>query len=99
MGARWSWESASQGDGSMEFIAVDPDRRVDYALVMPAFNMRSIGSLSLVPDGGGTRVTWSIEGDVGPNPLKHYLAAAMDRMVGPDFREGLANLKAVAEKP
>jgi uncharacterized protein YndB with AHSA1/START domain len=98
MGARWSWESASQGDGSMEFIAIDPDRRIDYALVMPAFNMRSIGSLRLAPEGAGTRVTWSMEGDVGPNPLKHYLAAAMDRMVGPDFQEGLANLKAVAEK-
>jgi len=36
---------------------------------------------------------------VGGNPLKHYLAMMMDRMVGPDFEAGLANLKALAEKP
>jgi uncharacterized protein YndB with AHSA1/START domain len=99
MGARWTWESKSEGNGTMEFTRVEPNRRVEYALFFPDFNMRSTGELRLEPANGTTRVTWTNEGDVGGNPLKHYLAAAMDRMVGPDFQQGLANLKALAEKP
>lgn len=99
MGARWSWVSKSEGTGSMEFTRVEPDRSIEYALTFADFNMRSTGALRLEPAGNATRVTWSNTGDVGANPLKHYLAAAMDRMVGPDFEAGLANLKALAEKP
>jgi len=61
--------------------------------------MKSEGDLLLAPAGSGTRVTWTNRGDVGRNPLKRYLAMAMDRMVGPDFEAGLANLKRVAERP
>ena len=99
MGAKWSWVSKSEGSGSMEFTHVEPDRAVEYALVFADFNMRSSGALRLQPVGSATRVTWRNSGDVGGNPLKHYLAMMMDRMVGPDFEAGLANLKAIAEKP
>jgi uncharacterized protein YndB with AHSA1/START domain len=99
MGAKWEWVSKSEGSGSMEFTRVEPDRVVEYALWFPEFNMRSTGALTLEPSGNATRVTWSNTGDVGGNPVKHYLAVMMDRMVGPDFEGGLANLKALAEKP
>ena len=97
MGAKWAWVSKSEGTGSMEFTRVEPDRSVEYLLVFPDFNMKSTGALRLEPAGNATRVTWSSTGDVGANPLKHYLAIMMDRMVGPDFEAGLANLKALAE--
>jgi uncharacterized protein YndB with AHSA1/START domain len=99
MGAKWAWASKSEGSGSMEFTRVEPDRAVEYALNFADFNMKSTGALRLEPNGNATRVTWSSTGDVGANPLKHYLAAMMDRMVGPDFEAGLANLKTLAEKP
>jgi uncharacterized protein YndB with AHSA1/START domain len=99
MGAKWSWVSKSEGTGAMEFTRVEPDRTVEYSLSFPDYNMRSTGALRLEPSGNATRVTWSNTGDVGGNPIKHYLALMMDRMVGPDFEGGLANLKALAEKP
>ena len=99
MGARWEWVSKSEGSGSMEFTRVEPDKAVEYALFMPDYNMRSQGALRLEPEGQATRITWTNGGDLGGNPLKHYLALTMDRMVGPDFEAGLANLKALAEKP
>ena len=99
MGAKWSWVSKSEGAGNMEFTRVEPDKAVEYSLVFADFNMRSTGALRLEPAGDATRVTWTNTGDVGGNPLKHYLAMMMDRMVGPDFEAGLANLKALAEKP
>jgi len=97
-GAKWSWESRSEGRGSMEFTHVVPNQRVDYNLAFPDFNMVARGAIILEPARGGTDVTWMHTGDTGSNPVRHYLAAFMDRMVGPDFEQGLANLKAAAEK-
>jgi hypothetical protein len=55
--------------------------------------------LRFTPDGTGTKVTWTMNGDMGSNPLFRWMALFMGRMVGPDFEAGLANLKALAEKP
>ena len=98
-GARWSWKSASEGSGSMTFVRVVPIERLAYELALADFGMKSEGELFLVPAGKGTRVTWTSRGSVGRNPLKRYFAVAMDRMIGPDFEGGLANLKRVAEAP
>jgi uncharacterized protein YndB with AHSA1/START domain len=99
-GARWAWKSKKEGSGSMEFVRVEPNRRIAYALSFADFGMKSNGEFVFdTTPAAGTRVTWTIAGDVGSNPLKHFLAAFMDRMVGPDFEQGLANLKALAEKP
>lgn len=97
-GAKWSWESKSEGRGNMEFTHVVPNQRVDYRIAFPDFNMVSRGAIVLEPARGGTDVTWMHVGDTGSNPLKHYFSAFMERMVGPDFEQGLANLKAAAEK-
>jgi uncharacterized protein YndB with AHSA1/START domain len=98
-GAKWAWESKSEGSGSMEFTRAEPSKRIEYVLVFAEYGMKSRGALTLFPEGAGTQVTWTTVGDVGANPVNHYFAALMDRMVGPDFEGGLANLKALAEKP
>ena len=99
MGAKWSWVSKSEGTGTMEFTRIEPDKVVEYALYFPDYGMRSTGALRLEPEGNATKITWTNTGDVGGNPLKHYFTLMMDRWVGPDFEAGLANLKALAEKP
>jgi uncharacterized protein YndB with AHSA1/START domain len=98
-GAKWAWKSASEGTGSMEFVRVEPNRRIEYTLSFPEFGMKSAGEWTFEPAGNATRATWTNRGDVGANPLKHYLAVMMDGMVGPDFEQGLAGLKQLAEKP
>jgi uncharacterized protein YndB with AHSA1/START domain len=98
VGARWSWQSKTEGNGAMEFTAAVPYRHVDYSLSFPDFDMNSRGVLTLVPDGAGTRVVWTNEGDMGNNPLNRYFGLMMDSMVGPDFEAGLANLKSLAER-
>jgi uncharacterized protein YndB with AHSA1/START domain len=97
-GAKWAWDSASEGTGEMTFTSVVPNQRVDYALYFPDFQMRSAGEIKLEPGAQGTRVTWTNQGDVGANPINRYFAQVMDRLVGPDFEEGLKNLKALAER-
>mgnify|MGYP006197501997 CR=1 FL=1 len=49
--------------------------------------------LLLTPEGGGTKVTWTMNGNMGSNPLFRWMALFGDKMVGPDFEAGLANLK------
>jgi uncharacterized protein YndB with AHSA1/START domain len=96
-GAKWTWQSKTEGNGEMEFTAAVPNERIVYSLHFPDFGMRSTGHLRLEPVGAKTRVTWTNEGDVGASPINRYFALLMDRMVGPDFEAGLANLKTIAE--
>lgn len=98
-GAGWAWQSKTEGDGTMTFTAAEPGKRLAYDLYFPDFGTTSTGALELAPDGGGTRVTWVMNGNMGSNPLMRWFALFGDRMVGPDFEAGLANLKALAEKP
>ena len=39
-----------------------------------------------------TNVKWVMEGDMGNNPIKKYFGLMMDKMMGPDFENGLKNL-------
>jgi uncharacterized protein YndB with AHSA1/START domain len=98
-GAGWAWKSKTEGDGQMTFTAVEPGRRVAYELFFPDFGTTSGGDLLLTPEVSGTRVTWSMNGNMGSNPLMRWMAPFGDKMVGADFEAGLANLKALAEKP
>lgn len=98
-GAKWSWHSESEGDGSMTFTSAEPGQRVAYELYFPDFGTTSTGEIALAPQGSGTQVMWTMNGDMGSNPLFRWFALSADSMVGKDFEAGLTNLKAVAEKP
>lgn len=97
VGARWSWESESEGNGRMEFTEALPNQRIGYKLSFPEFGMQSAGALTIEPAGSGVRVSWTNEGEMGTNPVNRWFGLLMDRMVGKDFEAGLANLKKLAE--
>lgn len=99
VGAAWEWKSASQGDGKMTFTAAEPGQRVAFDLFFPDFGTTSKGEFRFAAAEGGTRVAWIMNGDMGRNPLFRWMTLFADRMVGKDFDEGLARLKALAEKP
>ena len=97
VGAHWSWQSKTEGNGEMTFTASDPGKLLTYRLGFPDFGMVSTGVLKLEPSADGVKVTWTNEGDMGHNPLNRYMGLCMDRMVGPDFQVGLTNLKQALE--
>lgn len=97
-GAGWSWESRSEGNGRMLFTAAEPDRRVAFELAFPDFGTSARGELRLQPTSTGTRVDWTLDGDAGRNLFWRWMTLLMDRFVGRDFEQGLANLKALAER-
>ncbi len=96
-GAAWSWTSDSQGSGAMHLTEVQPPRRVAYELAIDDFDP-SQGDLTLDPEAGATRVTWRMHGRMS-SLIGRWFGLFMDRLVGPDFAAGLANLKALAEAP
>ncbi len=63
------------------------------ALVILAFLV-----FELSPEGAGTRVSWSMAGEVGFTEKLFSVFVDMDAMIGKDFEAGLAALKGVAEK-
>lgn len=99
VGAAWDWQSASQGNGGMRLTAAEPPQRVAYKIRFEGFSSVSTGELRFKPVGSGTEVTWTMDGDMGGNPLYRWFALFSDQMIGKDFADGLANLKALAEKP
>lgn len=54
-------------------------------------------TFALTPSGAGTQVVWSMEGDNGFVSKAFCLVMDMDKMVGKDFEEGLANLHRLAQ--
>lgn len=97
-GAKWTWKSKSQGDGAMTFREAVAPQRVAYELYFPDFGTTSTGDFVLKPEGAATRVTWTMNGDMGHNPMFRWMALFADSMVGRDFEDGLAGLKRLAEK-
>ncbi|MFZ5561744.1 MAG: SRPBCC family protein [Pseudomonadota bacterium] len=96
-GAMWQWKSASQGNGEIRFVKVEPDRLLEYSLYFPDVDSRPVGSFRLEPKQGGTEVSWSMRDQIGYNPAMRWMSLLMERMIGRDFEEGLATLKSVAE--
>ncbi len=94
----WSyWESKKEGNGRMTITAQTPSM-VTYRLEFPDFGTQSTGSIELQPVADGLRVVWMDSGDFGMNPLNRWFGLFLERLIGPDFERGLANLKKLAEK-
>jgi uncharacterized protein YndB with AHSA1/START domain len=103
VGAAYSWQGDKAGSGRMEIVESTPPARVvaTLAFTAPMATTNRV-EFTLVPaaaPAGGTQVTWRMS---GPMPYLSKLISvfvSIDSMVGPDFEAGLANLKALAEKP
>jgi hypothetical protein len=97
VGAVSKWEGKKMGQGEMTLTESDPQKGVKFNLSFEQGKYRSIGFFAFEPEGDATKVTWGFDGDVSRNPLDRYFSLLMDKMVGPDFEEGLRNLKQKVE--
>jgi uncharacterized protein YndB with AHSA1/START domain len=99
-GAVYAWEgNRDVGHGRMEIADASPPSRIVIKLdFLKPFEAHNIAEYTLEKQGDATQVTWAMH---GPSPYFAKLLGvffSMDRMVGEKFEEGLANLKALAEK-
>ena len=98
-GAKYTFDGNSQvGKGSCEITESKTCEYVKMHLLMTApMKADNRVAFTLKPDGGDTRVTWAMEGDVPFIAKIMHTIMNMDKMIGGDFDSGLAQLKAIAE--
>ncbi|MFO7694003.1 MAG: SRPBCC family protein [Vicinamibacterales bacterium] len=98
-GARLRWVGNPQtlGSGSQVITASDPYERVAADVDFGQGGTPAKQVYTLAADGAGTKVSWSMEVDLGMNPIGRYLGLGFDGMIGRDFDKGLAMLKTFAE--
>jgi hypothetical protein len=102
VGFVYAWDSANKkaGKGEQEITAIKQGERVDMALhFIKPFEGRSIAYMTTTPSSGNqTRVKWGINGKMNYPMNIMLLFMNMEKMIGNDLRDGLANLKGVLEK-
>lgn len=96
-GATYTWDGKSTGHGVLKLTRAEPEKGIGYDLAFDHGKYVSKGAIEYVPAGDGLKVTWTNEGDLGWNPISRFFGLLMDRMMGPDFEEGLRNLKQKTE--
>ena len=101
VGGAYTWQGEKSGAGRMQIAeSIAPQRvsaKLDFSKPFEAHNRVDF---TVKPQGDkGSTVTWAMQ---GPMPYFFRLVTIfsdMDKTVGRDFDNGLANLKALAEKP
>ncbi len=99
-GATYGWEGNKDvGAGSMTITESTPFSKLAINLdFLKPFEAHNVAEFTLTAQGDTTLVTWAMHGPANYMTKIIHVFMNMDKMVGPDFEAGLANLKAVAEK-
>ena len=95
VGSKVEWTSESFGKGSQTITLSERPSRIETLLDFGKMGQPT-AHWSFEPLGGGVLVTWGLQGST-TGPLGGYVAPQMDDRIGPDYEDGLARLKAVAE--
>ncbi len=97
-GASYRWTGDKLGRGQMALTRAEPGKGVWFDLEFEGGESKATGSLTFEAAGeGALRLVWMIEGDLGRSPVGRYVGLFIDRMVGPDFEQGLERLRARLE--
>ena len=81
------------GQGTQTITSVT-EREVTYAIDLGALGQPT-QRITATPEGNQTRVTWTVEQDLGMNPIFRVFGLFMDGMLGGTYETGLANIARV----
>ncbi|UII23464.1 SRPBCC family protein [Fulvivirga ligni] len=96
--ARMNWESDSVnlGKGSMWTVEVKENELIDNRMDF-GYGGEAHAKLLFEPKAGATEVTWTYEEKPGAISKIMYNFMDLETMVGPDYEQGLTNLKKSVE--
>jgi Polyketide cyclase / dehydrase and lipid transport len=96
VGQKMSWLSKNPqvGTGWQEVTELVPNEKFVSALNFSGNS--ATATMQLAPGGTGTKVTWGFDATLS-GVAERWFGLFFDRLIGPDFEAGLANLKRVAE--
>jgi hypothetical protein len=87
------------GRGRMEIVSVDPARTSIKLDVFEPVEAHNAAEFALESQGTSTHVDWIMNGPVPFFPGRiASVFTSMDKILGPNFEIGLANMKAAAER-
>lgn len=105
VGQRMEWKSdhPDVGSGAQEITAMDPPNSLTTFLDFGDMGQANAAFTLSPAEGGATKVVWSFDTNmregvpVYMQPMSTYFGFMMEGMLGPQYEEGLANLKQAAE--
>jgi hypothetical protein len=99
-GAVYQWAgSGKAGEGRMEITDARAASQVTIDLrFLKPFPGHNTAEFTLAPQGSATNVTWAVFGPMTFMGKLMCVFVSMDKMLGKDFAEGLANLKTISER-
>lgn len=97
VGASQSWVG-TDGDGRLVFTKADPQTGVEFDLLFNEDAFENTSAITYQKGTDGLIVTWEMSGHVSAPVVGGYLAWMLPDMVTPMFDDGLAKLKAAAER-
>lgn len=99
-GAQYAWVGNKDvGEGRMTILESVPGERVRIKLeFFKPFAATNTAEFSFRPEAGATRVTWSMAGQNNFVARAVCMFMNMDKMVGGQFEQGLAQIKAIVER-
>ena len=97
-GSVWSWEGKVIGKGQVLIEEVLHNTSI-HSKILFYKPMEAEAEIywSFDSTATGTKAHWAIEGGVG-YPMGRYFGLLMENTIGPDFENGLANLKKLCEE-
>lgn len=98
-GAAYTWSGNSKvGEGRMTIVESCPSELVRIKLeFMKPFAATNASEFTFQPHGTQTTVTWSMTGKRNFMTKAMSLVMSMEKMLGGQFEQGLAQMKAIAE--
>lgn len=98
-GAIYSWVGNSDvGEGRMTILESRPSEfvRIKLEFIKPFASVADT-DFAVKAEGSGVTVTWLMKGEHNFISKAMCMVQSMDKMIGPDFERGLAQLKTVSE--
>lgn len=93
----WASEKDDVGNGSQETLEYTPHTFLKNKLDFGAQGTAEAFFKLDKAEGGDTRITWGFDSDLGANPVARWFGLMFESMIGPDYEQGLASLKALVE--
>lgn len=98
VGASMSWAGKKTGEGTMAIMESIADEKIVFKLeFFKPMQGTNMAEFQFTPDGNQTLVSWSMYGKTGFMGKAMGLIMNCEKMLGPQFEQGLADLKAVSE--
>ena len=98
VGAKMRWAgNDAVGTGSQEIVESRPYSHIKLRLGFGDAPGAFTSTYALQPAAGGMQVTWTLDADYGGSIIGRWFGLLTERMVGPDYEEGLRRLKALVE--